>query len=143
MAKPRVYTGDAMDRFTPSLFLLLLLSSAVNQGLSGKPRFWTAVPHTHALDVIVDRTEKANVPLELSGRADAHRVTRVNCMGGSEGQQVRHPHVTAQHFDRRLTRLICLSRTPESQYTRSTYLGWAVVQSHYGTIFPASVQLFS
>lgn len=82
-----------MDRFTQSLFLLLLLSSAVNQGLSSKPSFWTA-PHTHALAATADGTEKAYVPLELSGRAGVRRLTGVDCMGGSERQQVIHAHVT-------------------------------------------------
>lgn len=78
-----------MDRFTQSLFVLLLLSSAVNQGLSTTPGFWTA-PHTYPLEAIAaaDGTENAHVPLELSGRAGVHYATRVDCMGGSERQQV-------------------------------------------------------
>lgn len=81
-----------MDRFTQSLFLLLLLSSAVNQGLSRKPSFWTAAPHTHALGATADGPEKAHVPPELSGQASVHRVTRVD-VGGFERQQVIHSHV--------------------------------------------------
>lgn len=77
-----------MDRFTQSLFMLLLLSSAVNQGLSSKPSFWTAAPHTQTLEASPDGTEKAHLQLELSGRAGIRRLTRVDCMGGSERQQV-------------------------------------------------------
>lgn len=75
-----------MDRFTQSL-LLLLLSSAVNQGLSSKPSFWAA-PHTHALEAIADGTEKAHVPLELPGRDGVHRFTRIGCTDDSERRQV-------------------------------------------------------
>ena len=85
-----------MDRFTQSLFLLLLLSSAVNQGLSSNPSFWTAAPHTHGVDAIPDGTEKTHLPLDLFGRAGVHRLTRVDCIGGSERQQVMHPYARAQ-----------------------------------------------